>query len=308
MSRCDHYQELIESLLADDISAGDRSDLERHCSQCPECDELLALHGNLLLAAEEIPMPERHRLREMREEVLLETRADSRDSGSGFLADLRRLWTAHPLASGLAASLLLVGCIALGRMTLDGGKLEEDPLLGRIRTEGIRQANLNDYLDTPYSFANVSVRPQGQGRLGLSFDVSRHVEIQVPQDSPLAREVLVHAILDPSSMGSRLQAMEVTPGIRDDHLKDALIVTMLDDPDATVRLSALDVIARYPYDPEIEMALLRTLAEDQDVQMRLTAMEELVRHEVGAETIRDAVGETDPNGTMAIVRPAMSTY
>ena len=111
-----------------------------------------------------------------------------------------------------------------------------------------QQTGLDSYWDSQFTFANVSVRPQGQGQLALSFDACRHVDLQVAQDSPLAREVLLHAIMEPSSLGSRLQAMEVTPAISDGRLKDALIFTMLNDQNAAVRLNALSVLARYPYD------------------------------------------------------------
>ena len=91
-------------------------------------------------------------------------------------------------------------------------------------------------------------------------------------------------------------------------LKEALIVTMLNDPDAAVRLNALGVLARYPYNEQSQDALLQTLGHDEDVQMRLTALEELARRNVGPEMIREAVGEDAPQGTKAILREASVSF
>ncbi len=308
MSNCRRYHELIEAVLADEISRNDRDDLDKHCTSCPDCADLLDLHQNLLMTADEIPLPERHQLRDMRESVLAETGRYSPRSSGGFLADLRRMWRSHPLPLGLAMTILLIAAAYLGRETRKTEVMDGKFLVHSAQSRSDRQVDLNDYLDTPFSFANVSVRPQERGDLALSFDVSRHVELQVSQDSPLAREVLVQAIMDPSSIGSRLRAMEITPRIQDDHLKSALLVTMQDDLNAAVRLGALTALCRYPYDRQIEDALLGALAQDQDVQMRLTALEVLARQNVGLEVIHDAVGEEDPNGTMALMRPITTRF
>ncbi len=326
MSNCRPYQELIEDYLAGDISAESRENLDEHCAVCSECAGMLDLHANLLDLGAEIPVPGRHEFRDMREAVLAVTedaaeiasgtpgghhaggRIATAEPRSGFLIDLGKFWRSHPVPAGLATAAILICMVFLGRRGPQEGTFEDDLLLQSIQSSSAQQAGLDDYLDTPFSFANVTVRPKGQGQLALSFDVSRHVKMQVAQDSPLAKEVLLQAILDPSSMGSRLRAMEVTPPIQDSRLKEALIATMLNDADPTVRLNALAVLSKYPYDQKNQDALLQTLGQDQDVQMRLNALEELARANVGMETIRNAVGENDPNGTMAILHQASVSY
>ncbi|MBU8872012.1 MAG: zf-HC2 domain-containing protein [Gemmatimonadales bacterium] len=304
MSNCRRYQELVEDFLAEEISTEDRADLEEHCAGCAECAGLLELHAGLLALGDEITMPDRHELRDMRKTVL----AATTEPRSGFLIDLGKLWRSHPLPTGLATAAVLICMVFLGRWNPQDGSLEDELLRQSIQRSAAQQTGLDYYLDTPFSFANVTVRPQGQGQLALSFDASRHVDMQVAQDSPLAREVLLQAILEPSSMGSRLRAMEVTPQLQDGRLKEALITTMLTDSDPTVRINAMAVLARYPYDQQNQDALLQTLGRDQDVQMRLMAMEELARRNVGMEIIREAVGPEDPNGTMAILHQASISF
>jgi hypothetical protein len=308
MSQCHRYQELIESCLAEEISSSDRAELDEHCAACAECANLLELHRDMLVLDDEITMPDKHQFREMRAAVLAATDSPRSETRTGFLVDLSRLWRMHPIPSGLATAAVLVCAIFFGRAIHQDRSLEEQLLQQTTQWTTAQQASLDSYWDAPYSFTNVSVRPRGQGQLALSFDASRHVDLQVAQDSPLAREVLLHAIMDPSSMGSRLRAMEATPSIGDARLKEALIVTMLNDPDASVRLNALGVLARYPYNAQSQDALLQTLGQDEDVQMRLTALEELARWNVGSEMIREAVGDDASQGTQAILREASISF
>jgi len=308
MSQCRRYQELIESCLAEDISFRDRAELDEHCAACAECADLLELHGDLLVLDAEVALPDKHEFRDMRDAVLAATASPRTEAEGGFLGDLRRLWLAHPIPSGLATAAVLVCAVFLGQTTHRDRSLEDQLLHQSTQWSMARQASLDSYMDAPYSFTNVSVRNQGQGQLALSFDASHHVDLQVAQDSPLAREVLLHAIMDPSSMGSRLRAMEATPSIGDRRLKEALIVTMLNDPDASVRLNALGVLALYPYDEQSQEALLQSLGHDEDVQMRLTALEELARRNAGPEMIREAVGGDASAGTKAILRQASISF
>lgn len=308
MSNCRNYQELIENILIDEISTEERKALEEHCSSCPDCAGLMDLHSNLQQMGAGVPMPQRHEMRDMREAVLAATSEDAEVARGGFLVDLTKLWRAHPLPTGLATAAVLVFMFFLGQRNTENYSFEDELHRQSVKSPIAQQAGLESYLDAPYSFANVTVRPGNKGQLELSFDASRHLNIQVSQDSPLAREVILHAILEPSSMGSRLSAMAATPAMQDDSLKEALVMTMLNDPDPTVRLNAMAVLNQYPYDQNSQEAYLQTLSQDQDVQMRLTALEELARRNVGMETIREAVGKEDPNGTMAILRQASITF
>ena len=305
MKSCRHYQDLFEEYLAGTISSQDRTGLEEHCFQCHDCAGLMELHNNLLTLGNEIPMPEKYELREMRKTVLAAT-----EPRPSFLGDLAKLWSRHTAAAGLTAvaglvtTAILAGAVVLSQWDPTVPSLEEQLLTQSAVSPGIRQVGLDQTLDSPYTFTNVSVRRQKQGQLALSFDASRHVDLVVPQDSFLAREVLLQAILDPSSIGSRLGAMEVTPQIRDKGLKDALISTMLHDPDAAVRINALEVLSRYPFDRTSQDALLQTLGQTEDVQLRLTVLDELLRQNVDLAIIQDAVGQKDPGGEAAYLNPA----
>ncbi|MCP4574123.1 MAG: zf-HC2 domain-containing protein [bacterium] len=301
---CRRYGELIEDYLAGTLSAVDASDLQDHCAECPDCAAALRVDRELTALGDDVPLPDRDALRRMREHVLDETAPyEQRTAPSGgFLAELARLWRIHPLPSGLATSAILVGVAFLGRTSAPRASLEDELLRQSAGWEQARAAGLDDYWDVPVTFTNVMVRTRDEGRLALSFDASNHLDMVVAEDSPLARAVLTQAILEPSSMGSRLKAMEVTPRLNDDRLQAALIMTVLGDPDVTVRVNALAVLTEYADDELNREALLQVLGRDPDVQMRLLALEELKRRNVGAETLRDAAGANEFEGTPAVLR------
>lgn len=308
MSQCRPYQSLLEDLLAGTISAADHDTLRAHCSDCPECADMLDLHERLLTLGAEIPAPDQDTLDDRRERILEQTMAHRRTTGSSlpeqphFWSDLSHLWQRHPAAATLATAAILLVVVFAGRWSVQPQSFDDDLLLQAVQHQAAQQAGLANYWDAPFSFTNVSVRQRPMGQLALSFDVSRHIDLQTHQNSEMAKEVLLHAILEPSSLGSRMGAMEVSAQINDRRLQDALVLTMHRDPSLTVRLNALSSLAQYPYDGRVQEALLTTLSNDQEVQMRLLALDQLGHQHVGQETIRSALGEEALRSDPAILQ------
>lgn len=313
MSDCRRFHELIEQHLGEGLSASDHSDLAKHCRDCHDCAELMTLHTDLVGMRTECPIPEKSAFRDMRTSVLDETatshafRKTSKKAPT-FLADLGRFWRAHLLPSGFATAAVLVCALFVGRMSMPVQSLESELLRHAATGGGETQAGIADFWESPYFFDNVSVRRRGQGQLAFSFDASRHLEMELPQTAPLAREILLHAILAPSSLGSRLEAMKMAPEIQDERLKEALIATLLYDADPTVRINALGVLVRYPYDQRSEDTLIQALSLDHDVQIRMTVLEELSRHEVDPSLVRTAINKNSALGTKAILRQAAQYF
>ncbi len=309
MSECRHNQDLIEDLIAGEIAEEELKTLHEHCAECTDCAELVDMHMHLLAAGSQIPEPGQGELRSIREGVMarLEKRSTgTREQGAsgrpGFRRELASLGRRHPIAA-IAATLLVAVCAgAAGRWSSPAPVFDDALMMKAIRQQAARETSLDEYWDSPFSYSNVAVRSESNGEIALSFDVNRHVELSMPRSSPLAREVLLNAILEPSSLGARFSAMEQTLGISDTRLKDAMVLTMQSDPSLAVRLNALSVLTRYPYDAQIEEALLKTVSSDPEVQMRLLAVEYLAAREVGIETIRGAVGDDGTPADRAILQ------
>ena len=147
--------------------------------------------------------------------------------------------------------------------------------------------------DSPNIISNVAVRSVGEGRLAMSFDVARHIEIERPVNDPLVNEVLVHAILDQSSMGSRLKAVSMAARAENGKVEEALVFSMLDDPDLPVRMRALEILADRPISDGVEQGLTKVLRHDESMQMRLLAIEVLANGDPGGQRVLEDFLETD---------------
>jgi hypothetical protein len=122
--------------------------------------------------------------------------------------------------------------------------------------------------------------------------------------SPLTREILVHAMIDPSAMGTRLTAMGVARESMDEKLREALAFILLNDPSLPVRLRSLEILTQYASDPVVQDALLASLSQDPSVQIRLLALESLAREQVGPGVVRQALGETLDSNDRAVLHRA----
>jgi len=311
MSPCRPYQSLLEDFLAGTITTADRDTLQAHCAECTACAEMLSLHERLQALGAEIPVPDPDTLDDRRERIMEQTMAHRRTLPSAerpcFWTDLSHLWRQHPAAATLATAAVLLMVVFAGRWSVQPKTFDDDILLAAVQHQAAEQAGLAEYWDAPFSFTNVTVRQRPMGQLALSFDVSRHIDLQTQQNSALAKEVLLHAILEPSSLGSRMSAMDVSSRIDDRRLQDALVLTMHQDPSLTVRLNALAALGHYPYDSRVQEALLTTLNNDQEVQMRLLALDHLDRQNVSLDTIRHALGDEAFRSDPAILQRASTT-
>ena len=72
-----------------------------------------------------------------------------------------------------------------------------------------------------------------------------------------------------------------------------------------MRLEALKVLSRYPFDAAIQEALLETLQKDQSVQLRLMALESLAGHEVDPQAIQMAIREAGQESDPAVLQHAV---
>jgi len=303
--RCDDIRELMEDHLAGELAPEDLARIREHCAECADCRELAALHGLLSRAGEEIPVPDADEFQAMRAQVLREVRRPRARRVAWELGrDLVRLARLHPVAVPALVVLLLAVALLAGRWSAAPATLDDELLQRAVRSQAARSAGLDGFWDAPLSLANVDVRPAPDGRLDLSFDVCQHVEMAADRRSPVVREVLLHAILEPSNLGARLEAMDLTAEVADPALREALIVTLHQDPALAVRLEALRVLARHPFDADVRDALLTTLRRDESVQMRLSALEILAGREVDRKAVRRAIDDAGQESDPAVLQYA----
>jgi hypothetical protein len=197
--------------------------------------------------------------------------------------------------------LFLVLGFVLGRLGAGGGGFDEDLLVEEVVRQASLERGLAGYWDSPFIYSNVSFHPRKDGTVTIDFDVTRHVNVTRKLESPLTREILVHAMIDPTAMGTRLTAMGMARRTMDEKLKEALVFILLNDPSLPVRLRSLEVLMPYASDPGVQDALLTALAQDPSVQIRLLAVDTLAGEHTDPGMIRRAIGGTLDENDRAVL-------
>ncbi len=288
---CREYEPLIERMLAEEIGRAERDRLLEHTEECPGCREFVDLHHRLMEPDENGDLPTDAEFARMRESVLATVRQERTSTPPARVAwsdrrsawsDLFGLFAMRPaLAGGFAAALLvmLVGGIAVGRglgfggMTLDGGSA--DAFARQIGNAASERRGIDDIAESPYLYSNVRFDEQSDGKMALSFDVTRHLQIQRDAGDPLVREVMAQSLLNPEPLATRLEAVAFAGRAPDPLLEQVLIHAMLNDPDLAVRLKALKILSTYPPDEQLAAAFIMVLSGEEAVRMRMLALDYL---------------------------------
>jgi len=297
MSECPRSHELIDLLVGGEASAIES--FESHTTTCEDCRAVLQAHRKMERIGREIGEPSDADFELVRANVLAEAVGRAAHRSSRDPRWWRGGWFpgARPLAATIAGSLLLGTGFLAGRGSAVRSALDDDALLHALSAESATSGGLADYWDGRLTYTNVTVRPVDGDRLALGFDACRHVNVVAERESNLAREVLLHAILDPSSLGTRLKAVALAGETDDGRLREGVIFALHHDPEIAVRLAALEVLAQLPFDGTVQAALLQTLANDVAVQMRLRALAVLGSRRTGTELLRRTIHgglEADP--------------
>ena len=203
----------------------------------------------------------------------------------------------------LAAAAMLVLGVFLGSWFSRPAPVD-DLLLDAITRQASIERSLDDSWDAPLFFSNVVVRDWNDKRVSLGFDVCRSADLTTGLSSPVAGDILTHAILNSDSMGGRMRAMEIATLSTDKRLTRALVVALHQDPDPTMRISALNALVRKDDSEQIQLALLGALRDDDSVQVRLLALEHLVDKAQGMERLETVIHQGSEETNPAVFQRA----
>jgi len=296
MIRCAEFEPLIERMLAEEIADADRDRLLTHAQSCAPCRQYVELHHRLLGSELDVELPTDEEFGAMRRAVFEGIGgARGRPAGSswGMIGEFFQLMMQRPAYAGALAALLLVMLGAGFGVGQQWGQPTTSPELTGLLPQIDREASQNlDGLDlegSRYLFSNVTFDDRGDGRLALSFDVTRHMELSRPKSDPLVKEILVQSLINPGPIETRMSAIGYAGQMVDDKVKQALIVSMLNDPNQAVRLRAQEILSTHKNDPEIQSAMLVVMRGEESVQMRLQALDQLATSDFSRERFGQAV-------------------
>lgn len=295
MSECTAFERHFENLIAGELDDRGRDELALHVAECADCCEIYDFHGRLADVELDEPRPED--LAAMRAAVL--SRLDRGARAAGVVPfPARRPGASLRLAAVAATVVLGVGVGGFLAGQRGASRPLEASLLADLDEIAASNHSFADAERSPYLYSNVRLRPGADGSVELSFEVSTHVEVRRPVHDPLVKEVLVQSLMDRTSVGARLDALDLAPGVMDPKVRQALVHTLLRDPDQAVRLRASTVLAEQPASPELVAAFVGVLGNDESVQMRLLAVDYLGASGMSPEALRDRILESEPESVL----------
>ena len=295
MHSCKQVQEIFERYLTGELLPSDSEILDQHLGTCVDCQSLMSIHEELMQMDSDVSEPSPEALRAMRSQVL----GQISQRNKGAAVDKRATVRIPRFIPSLAAAAMLVLGVFLGMWTSKSSSVD-DQLINAITRQANIERSLEDSWDAPLFFSNVVVRDWNDKRVNLGFDVCRSVDLTTGMDSPLAGDILTHAILNSDSMGGRMRAMEIAALSKEQRLTGALVLALQQDPDQTMRVAALNALARKNSNEQIQQALLAALRDDDSVQVRLLALDQLVGQTQGFETLEAVIRQGDETSNPAI--------
>ncbi len=126
--------------------------------------------------------------------------------------------------------------------------------------------------ENPFRYSNLRLREAGDGALAVTVDVEAQLDLVRPKNDPLMSDILASSLVSDDSLGTRLKAVRLAGG--SPRLRAALASAALGDPEASVRLKALErLIEEDVTSAETQEVLLAVLAGEESVAMRLLALD-----------------------------------
>lgn len=238
--------------------------LEQHLEQCASCREFLARekmwHTGLNAGRRDAPL---ELLAECRQELVstITQEAEKRKAQHLFWRNWTEPFTGRwSLGLALASFLVFIGFTSARWIDRHGLSLA---------TENSGTSDMS--LVNPPRIRDI--QPDGHNQVRILFDqVNRRAVTGTPDDKTI-RGLLLTAMQDTADPGIRVDSVEVLKGQDGADVRDALLKTVRHDPNAAVRLKALESLRPFASDPATRDALKFVLQRDNNPDVRSEAID-----------------------------------
>ncbi|MFC2087982.1 zf-HC2 domain-containing protein [Calditrichota bacterium] len=301
MENCEFYRNLLEKLIADQISEPENDLLIKHLKTCKECSELFDAHTVLTKSASPFEDLNADDLQMMRRNVLNSIQKKQEKSILNILQkylDYLRVFIKRPELA-FAAIALMLGFF-LGRVLPPDENGITGGIVRQINNIAKQNIHFTDTQNSSYQYSNVSMKEIDDQNIALSFDVTTHLDVTREKKDPLVREIIAQTLMNPEGLGSRLKAISYTESILDNKIKDALIFSMQRAPLPAIRLKAMSSLMNYKNDPQVQEAFIKVLNEEKTIKMNLMAIDYLTDSNFNADTLKSVLSEIDPQKSSAV--------
>lgn len=271
---CLNVQQNLSFYLYGELEFTAEEELEEHLAGCSICQAALAeerrWHEALGTEPATVPI-----------DLLSQCRQELRES-IGIVREARDpLWIrcldslgfrSNAWSMRIAMASLLV-CLGFGMSRF----LERHGLPSPSAIEGMSEAGLFD----PASAHIRSVEPTSDDRVQLVVDEVRERVISGSRDDSRIRQLLLAASKDSTDPAVRVDSVEILKDTDGDDVREALIDSVQHDPNACVRMKALQALARFSGDTSMRSTLISVLSHDQSPDVRTQAIDLLTPAQSG---------------------------
>jgi len=283
---CQQVQTKLSLYLYGELDFAEEEEVERHVGECALCERALARektwHTTLNGGQTDVPLDLLARCRRELKTVV------SRSGGNGG-SYARRLWRwAAPFGFSTtrwsmrlaAASLLIFAGFTAARW------IDRNGLPGSFGTSGLSE----EALINPPSVKVRDIQPGSNDRVRILVDQIREGEVTGRVDDAGVRQLLLAATRDSADPGIRVDSVEMLNGQNGDDVRDTLIHSVEHDPNAAVRLKALESLRSFAADSSTRSALKFVLEHDENPGVRTEAIDVLAPADEKMEFSPDLAG------------------
>jgi hypothetical protein len=121
-----------------------------------------------------------------------------------------------------------------------------------------------------------AIEPESGNRVRIILQQVQQREISGSRDDDEVRALLVNAMRGSLDPGVRMDSVDMLAGQSSVEIRDALIQSIRNDPNAAVRVKAIESLRKLPGDVETRGVLEFALAHDRDPGVRAEAIDALV--------------------------------
>ncbi len=262
---CRDVQSRLSLYLYGELNFTEEEEFEQHVSECAVCGRALAnekgWHSSVNAEGSDVPLDLLAACRsELSERV---ASADARRKGLGW-----RGWNWLSFSGPQWSMRLAVGSFLVIAGFSAAQYLDRNGLPGGLATGAQDMGIIN-----PSAARVRDIEPAENNRVRVVFEQER--AITGPVDSETVRQLLLAATTDEADPGIRMDSVEVLNGQPGEDVRDALLNSARRDPNAAVRLKAVEALGRFPDDRAAREGLVYVLQHDDNAGVRSQAIDVL---------------------------------
>ncbi|MBV8867504.1 MAG: HEAT repeat domain-containing protein [Acidobacteriaceae bacterium] len=263
---CHDVQLQLSLYLYGELEFATEEAVEQHLANCAFCQQALAREKTWHTVAtsehRDVPLDLLSRCRQdLRNAIKTDAGKAPVRRWRDFLSGFRITPTRWSYQLAAASFLVFIGFT--GGRVIDGHGWSEALNVNRAGLLNPSTAHIRD------------IQPNGPGQVRIVVDQVDQREVTGSLDDQNVRRWLLVAIQDPGDPGIRVDSVEMLSRQNGADVRDALLNRIQHDPNAAVRLKALDSIRRFSEDRATQIVLRSVLEHDADPTIRSEAIDVL---------------------------------